>query len=131
MDTMALNEMLVSLGASALPPLVATMEDTQSSTSDRTFERGRGGLGMNPSKTCMLCIEFQNEFTTQGGKLHAKVKPNMDSTGMLSKTARVVKTVRSQGVKIFHAPISFAPGKKYSSMFGGGNLHFFLRPLVT
>lgn len=66
---------------------------------------------MNPSKTCMLCIEFQNEFTTQGGKLHAKVKPNMDSTGMLSKTARVVKTVRSQGVKIFHAPISFAPGK--------------------
>ena len=111
MDTMALNEMLVSLGASALPPLVATMEDTKSSTSDRTFERGRGGLGMNPSKTCILCIEFQNEFTTQGGKLHAKVKPNMDSTGMLSKTVRVVKTVRSQGVKIFHAPISFAPGK--------------------
>ena len=35
---------------------------------------GRGGLGLDPSKTACLFIEFQNEFATLGGKLHGKVR---------------------------------------------------------
>jgi nicotinamidase-related amidase len=79
-------------------------------SSYRTFESpGRGGLGINPETTCLLGIEFQNEFATEGGKLHAKVKPNMQSTGMLANTSNLCIQLRKLGVKIFHAPISFAP----------------------
>ena len=31
---------------------------------------GKGGLGIDPSKTALLFIEFQNEFASEGGKLH-------------------------------------------------------------
>lgn len=66
---------------------------------------GRGGLGWNPDTTCMLCIEFQNEFTTEGGKLHGKVRKNMVSNGMLKNASNLVKQLRLLGVKVFHAPI--------------------------
>ena len=35
---------------------------------DRTFDgqTPKGGLGIDPLKCAILCIEFQNEFTTEG-----------------------------------------------------------------
>ena len=77
--------------------------------SDRTFAVGRGGLGIDPRKTAMLCIEFQNEFCSEGGKLHGAVRDVMRSTGMLDKASRLSAELRRLGVKVFHAPISFAP----------------------
>ena len=38
---------------------------------------GRGGLGIEPSKTALLFIEFQNEFASAGGKLHPQVSDQM------------------------------------------------------
>ena len=46
---------------------------------------------------------------TEGGKLHASVKENMNANGMLSKTSKLVNQMRKYGVKIIHAPISFNP----------------------
>merc|ERR1719450_1266907 len=67
----------------------------------------KGGTDLVPAKTAMLCIEFQNEFTTDGGKLYPAVKGCMESTGMLAKAATTADAVRGAGGKVFHAPIMF------------------------
>jgi nicotinamidase-related amidase len=65
---------------------------------------------IDPSKTAVVLIEYQNDFTSEGGALHAAVEPVMESTGMLDKTARLVAAARDAGATIVHAPITFAPG---------------------
>src|SRR5262249_40650405 len=65
---------------------------------------------MNPKKTALVLIEFQNDFTTEGGALHGAVKDVMKSTDRLTKTADTVKKARELGVTIVHSPIMFAKG---------------------
>ena len=67
-------------------------------------------LQLDPAKTAVVLIEYQNEFTTEGGVLHGAVAPVMDKTGMLDKTVALVEAARAAGVTIMHAPITFAPG---------------------
>jgi len=94
--------------------------------SSRTFaaEDAKGGVLVEPKKTALVLIEFQNEFCTPGGKLHDAVKGNMDSTGMLGKAASLAKDARAAGAMVFHAPISFAedgsdnPNKKLGILAG-------------
>jgi len=69
---------------------------------------GRGGLGFDPKKTAVLFIEMQNEFTTEGGKLHGQVREVMALNNMLGKASVLAHEVRKLGVKVFHAPITFA-----------------------
>ncbi|AYF49011.1 MULTISPECIES: cysteine hydrolase [unclassified Pseudomonas] len=65
---------------------------------------------MNPHTTALVLIEFQNDFTTQGGVFHDAVKDVMHATDMLANTATTVQQARKLGVKIVHLPISFAAG---------------------
>ena len=65
---------------------------------------------MNPSKTALVLIEYQNEFASEGGVLHDGVKGVMADTGMLANSIATLNTARDAGVSIMHAPISFAPG---------------------
>jgi nicotinamidase-related amidase len=67
-------------------------------------------LQLDPAKTALLLIEYQNEFTSDGGVLHGAVSAVMDKTGMLPKTVALVDAARAAGVTIMHAPITFAPG---------------------
>ena len=67
-------------------------------------------MPIDPSKTALLLIEYQNEFTSDGGVLHGAVAAVMERTEMLPKTSRVVERARQKGVTIMHAPIAFAPG---------------------
>jgi ureidoacrylate peracid hydrolase len=64
---------------------------------------------MDPKKTAVVLIEYQNDFTSPGGTLHDAVKPIMESTNMLANTRETVKTARALGVTIIHAPITFTP----------------------
>ena len=64
---------------------------------------------MVPGSTALVLIEYQNDFTSEGGALHEAVKPVMQSTGMLGNTAKTVERARQAGALIIHAPISFAP----------------------
>ena len=64
---------------------------------------------MNPKETALCLIEYQNDFTTEGGKLHDAVKGVMQSTNMLANTADAVRQARSLGVQIIWVPITFAP----------------------
>jgi nicotinamidase-related amidase len=67
-------------------------------------------LQLDPARTALVLIEYQNEFTTDGGVLHGAVSAVMDKTGMLPKTVALVEAARAAGVTIMHAPITFAPG---------------------
>ena len=65
---------------------------------------------MDPATTAIVLVEYQNDFTTEGGVLHGAVKTVMDSTDMLTHTKALVEAARSAGVTIIHSPIQFAAG---------------------
>ncbi len=67
-------------------------------------------LQIDPAKTALVLIEYQNEFTSEGGVLHGAVADVMEKTGMLDNTVRLVEAARKAGVVVLHAPITFAPG---------------------
>jgi ureidoacrylate peracid hydrolase len=62
---------------------------------------------MDPTKTAVVLIESQNDFTSPGGTLHEAVKPVMESTQMLDNTKETVERARELGATIVHAPITF------------------------
>jgi nicotinamidase-related amidase len=67
-------------------------------------------VAVDPKRTAVVLIEYQNDFTSEGGALHGAVKDVMDSTGMLENTRQLVEAARDAGATIVHAPIMFAPG---------------------
>jgi nicotinamidase-related amidase len=67
-------------------------------------------MSIDPAKTAVVLIEYQNDFTSEGGALHGAVSGVMDSSGMLANSKRVVDEAREAGATIMHAPITFAPG---------------------
>jgi nicotinamidase-related amidase len=67
-------------------------------------------MPIDPGATAVVLIEYQNDFTSEGGVLHGAVQGSMDKTGMLGNTKRVVAAARSAGATIMHAPITFAEG---------------------
>ena len=67
-------------------------------------------LELDPAKTAIVLIEYQNEFTSDGGVLHGAVADVMQRTGMLANTVALVEAARRAGVPIMHAPITFADG---------------------
>jgi ureidoacrylate peracid hydrolase len=67
---------------------------------------------MDPKKTALVLIEYQNDFTSEGGTLHAGVKGVMDKTHMLENTVETVKKARAAGCTIVYAPITFKEGYK-------------------
>ena len=65
---------------------------------------------MDPSRTAVVLIEYQNDFTSEGGALHGAVAESMASTGMLENTRAVIDAAHEAGATVIHAPISFAEG---------------------
>lgn len=64
-------------------------------------------MELNPKETALVLIEFQNDFTSEGGIFHGAVKGVMDSNNMLQNTAETVKAARAAGMHIVFVPISF------------------------
>jgi nicotinamidase-related amidase len=67
-------------------------------------------MPIDPKTTALVLIEYQNDFTSEGGVLHGAVEEVMAKTDMLTNTKRVVAAAREAGATVMHAPISFAPG---------------------
>lgn len=65
---------------------------------------------MDVTKTALVLIEFQNDFTTPGGVQHEAVRAVMDQADMLTHSRAVLDGARAAGVTVMHAPISFADG---------------------
>src|SRR5712692_5497737 len=64
---------------------------------------------MDPKKTAVVLIEYQNDFTSEGGSLHDAVKGVMEQEHMLPNTVETVEKARELGATIIHAPITFTP----------------------
>ena len=64
---------------------------------------------MDPKKTAVVLIEYQNDFTSEGGTLHDAVKGVMEKENMLPNTLETVEKAREMGATIIHAPITFTP----------------------
>ncbi|HUG86319.1 MAG TPA: cysteine hydrolase [Euzebya sp.] len=67
-------------------------------------------MSIDPSTTAVVLIEYQNDFTSEGGVLHDAVRSVMDKTEMLANTVRVTDAARTAGATVMHAPIMFKPG---------------------
>ena len=67
-------------------------------------------MQIDPKRTAVLLIEFQNDFASEGGTLHDAVKGVMTSNNMLQNTVELVRDARTLGITVIHAPISFKPG---------------------
>ena len=67
-------------------------------------------MPIDPKTTALVLIEYQNDFASDGGVLHAAVAEVMEKTGMLDNTRRVAEKARAAGATIMHAPITFAAG---------------------
>jgi nicotinamidase-related amidase len=72
-------------------------------------EKG-ASVSVDPKHTAVVLIEYQNDFTSEGGALHGAVEEVMEKTGMLENTRRLVDAARAAGATIVYAPITFAPG---------------------
>ena len=55
-------------------------------------------MPIDPKTTALVLIEYQNDFTSEGGALHGAVEEVMTKTDMLTNTKRVVDAVR-QGAR--------------------------------
>jgi nicotinamidase-related amidase len=67
-------------------------------------------VAVDPKRTAVVLIEYQNDFTSDGGALHGAVQDVMEQTGMLDNTRALVEAARTAGATIVHAPITFVPG---------------------
>ena len=67
-------------------------------------------MPIDPKRTAVVLIEFQNDFTSEGGALHEAVSGVMEQTGMLENTRALVEAARKAGATIVHAPITFTAG---------------------
>src|SRR5215204_450323 len=61
-------------------------------------------MSFDPKRTAVVLIEYQNDFTSEGGALHDAVQD------VLENTRRLVEAAREAGATIVHAPITFVPG---------------------
>jgi len=52
---------------------------------------------MDPKRTALVLIEYQNDFTSKGGTLHDAVKGVMEKNNMLQNTVETVKKAREAG----------------------------------
>lgn len=67
-------------------------------------------MAIDPATTAVVLIEFQNDFTSEGGALHGAVAEVMQATKMLANMREVVDGARAAGATVMHAPITFAEG---------------------
>lgn len=67
-------------------------------------------MSIDPNTTAVVLIEYQNDFTSEGGVLHDAVSDVMDKTDMLANSQRVAQAARAAGATVMHAPITFAAG---------------------
>lgn len=67
-------------------------------------------MAIDPTTTAVVLIEYQNDFTSEGGVLHGAVEPAMNKTGMLDNTRIMIDAARAAGATVMHAPITFAEG---------------------
>lgn len=65
---------------------------------------------MDPKKTALVLIGFQNDWFHEDGILRPVIKEQAESTGMLPNTLELINQLQNTGVTIFSSPILFREG---------------------
>ena len=65
---------------------------------------------MNNGKTALLLVDTQNDFLSPEGKMHAAVKPILDSHDMPNRLNLLIRASREAGSKVIFTPITFQEG---------------------
>eukprot|EP01119_Soliformovum_irregulare_P007430 TRINITY_DN1984_c0_g1_i2.p1 TRINITY_DN1984_c0_g1~~TRINITY_DN1984_c0_g1_i2.p1 ORF type:complete len:204 (-),score=55.70 TRINITY_DN1984_c0_g1_i2:53-664(-) len=63
---------------------------------------------LNPKETAVVLIEFQNDFTSEGGHLHNGVKDITAANKTVENTADLLTELRKKGVFVIHSPVLFS-----------------------
>ena len=58
----------------------------------------------DPKITALLCIDFYNDFLSEGGKLWPWVRDMAKEVNLLDNLRTIVRTAREAGIKIYHVP---------------------------
>jgi nicotinamidase-related amidase len=58
----------------------------------------------DPKTTALLCIDFYNDFLSEGGKLWPFVKEMAEQNNLLNNLRTIVSTARERGITIYHVP---------------------------
>ena len=79
-------------------------------TAGRSFapNASHGGKPMRPEKTAIIFIEYQNDFTTEGGKMYGALEEVMNKVNVVPNSKSLIIKAREKGITIVHAPIKFA-----------------------
>ncbi len=65
----------------------------------------------DPKITALLCIDFYNDFLSEGGKLWPWVKDIAEEVNLLDNLRAIVRTSREAGIKILsRSPSSLGAG---------------------
>jgi len=70
----------------------------------KSFTFGGITMNINKSKSAILLIEFQNQWT-QKGLYNRLIKKQLNTRNVLENTRSLVNNARKQGIKIIHAPL--------------------------
>ena len=63
---------------------------------------------MNPKKTAIVLVDDDNDFLSEGGKLHGAIKEELQSNQVVDNINDLIGKARSKGVTIVHVPIMFS-----------------------
>jgi nicotinamidase-related amidase len=55
----------------------------------------------DPQTTALLCIDFYNDFLSEGGKLWPWVKEMAEEVNLLDNLRTIVRTARELGITVF------------------------------
>lgn len=69
---------------------------------------------MLPNSTAIILVDDDNDFLSDGGKLHGAVKPVLDSNHVIGNINTLLRFARQTGIPIIHVPIMFS--SDYSEM---------------
>jgi len=68
-------------------------------------------MNINKSRSAILLLEFQNQWTKKG-LYNWLIKKQLKSRNVLENTQKLVDNARKQGIKIIHAPLIIDPKNK-------------------
>ena len=67
---------------------------------------------MNPEHTAIVLVDDDNDFLTEGGKLHGAVRQVLESNNVVSNINDLMNKAREKGVLVIHVPIMFSSNYK-------------------
>ncbi len=63
---------------------------------------------MNPDRTAIVLVDDDNDFLTEGGKLHGAVRQVLERHNVVSNINELMNSAREKGVLVIHVPIMFS-----------------------